>query len=206
MTKIELAEKRRDIEALRISLHEQALKEYANDYIFIGDFSYGNPDIRSWGEGSKLKIGKFCSIAEGVKIMLGGEHRVDWITTYPFNALLNRYSYITGHPKSKGDVIIENDVWIGTCATIMSGVHIGNGAVIGANALVAKDVPDYAIVGGNPARIIRNRFKHRIVKKLLKISWWDWKISLLADAIPILQSGNINELFKYYKVNKTKAL
>ena len=85
--------------------------------------------ILSWGENTKLKIGKFCSIADNVTIFLGGEHRNDWVSTYPFNALLKNYEHIEGHPKSKGDVIIGNDVWIGSRVVILSGVKIGDGAI-----------------------------------------------------------------------------
>lgn len=176
-------------------------QKYLREYISIGDYTYGCPKVLSWGEGAELKIGKFCSIAQEVNIMLGGEHRSDWCTTYPFNALMSSYDYIKGHPKTKGDVLIGNDVWIARGARIMSGVTIGNGAVIGANALVTKDVPSYAIVGGNPAKIIKYRFKRGIIKKLLEIEWWNWSDEDIYKAVPILQSEEMNKLFEYYKKN-----
>jgi acetyltransferase-like isoleucine patch superfamily enzyme len=191
---------------LRSYLKKKSEKYYINENVSVGDFTYGRPEVLSWGEGSKLKIGKFCSIADRVKIMLGGEHRGDWISTYPFNILLYEYNFITDSPISKGDVVIGNDVWIGMNATIMSGVHIGNGAIIGAEALITKDVPDYAIAGGNPFRIIKYRFSEDIIKKLLEIVWWDWNTKVLPDIIPILQSNNINGLFKFYDENKTRCL
>lgn len=117
---------------------EKIKREHCNCYesenVEIGDFSYGYPDIQQYG--GKLKIGKFCSFAPNVKIMLGGEHRTDWCTTYPFNALMPEFSYIDGHPFSKGDITIGNDVWIGSDVTILSGVTIGDGSVIAANACV----------------------------------------------------------------------
>ncbi len=168
----------------------------------IGDFTYYtdlSPAIAQVGATSKLIVGKFCCFAENVTIYLGGEHRPDWITTYPFNVLVpNSYGYIKGHPKSKGNVVIENDVWIANGVKILSGVHIGNGAVIGANALVTKDVPDYAIVGGNPAKLIRYRFDEETIKKLLEIAWWDCDLQILSEIIPILQSNDIQKLFEYF--------
>ncbi len=88
----------------------------------IGDWTYGDPQVLSWGEGTTLKIGKFCSLAKDVTIMLGGEHRIDWVTTYPFNAIFQDATHIIGHPKSKGNVVIGNDVWVGKGALILSGV------------------------------------------------------------------------------------
>jgi hypothetical protein len=152
----------------------------------------------------KLSIGKFCSIASGVKILLGGEHRIDWVTTYPFSALTAAWptgNQIFGLPASKGDVVIGNDVWIGTDATIMSGVKIGNGAVIGAGAVVASDVPDYGIVLGNPARVTRKRFSDDVILRLLRLKWWDWPDRTIREAVPLLCSNNV-ELFlnKYENV------
>jgi acetyltransferase-like isoleucine patch superfamily enzyme len=106
-------------------------------------------------EGTTLEIGAFCSIASGVKIFLGGEHRVDWVTTYPFNALWEQSSHFKGHPKSKGDVIIGNDVWIGFESVILSGIKIGDGAVVGTRSVVTQDIPPSAIIFGNCAKVLR---------------------------------------------------
>lgn len=120
----------------------------------IGRFTYGSPLVMFDSPDINLKIGSFCSIAGGVAIFLGGNHRIDYTTTFPFNFVFEEFCGFKGHPASKGDVIIGNDVWIGSCAVILSGVTIGDGAVIGANSIVTKDVEPYSVVAGNPARKI----------------------------------------------------
>lgn len=173
--------------------------KYSSSNVKVGAFSYGVPMVAMWNADENISIGKFCSISSNVLIMAGGEHRSDWGTTYPFNSLWDEFHYINGHPWSKGDVIIGNDVWIGRGATILSGVTIGDGAVIGTNAVVTKDVPPYAIVAGNPARIVKYRFEQEIIDKFLEMKWWDWNYEHIYDAIPILQSGEIDKLFVYYE-------
>lgn len=163
----------------------------------MGRGSYGTPQVLTWGEGADAFIGKFCSIAAGVTIMVGGEHRPDWVTTYPFSYVWPVAADIPGHPKTKGDVVIGNDVWVGREAFILSGVTIGHGAVVGARAVVAKDVPPYAIVVGNPARVIRYRFDPEIIQKLLEISWWDWSDEELAQAMPYMLSNEIEKFIAY---------
>lgn len=128
---------------------KKAYKKYPKQLVSVGDYTYGNFKLKSWGEGTKLTIGKFCSISEGVTFFLGGNHRLDWNSTYPFSAFLSNYSQIKGYVQSNGDIIVGNDVWIGTDATILSGVVIGDGAVIASHAVVTKDVAPYSIVGGS---------------------------------------------------------
>ncbi len=134
------------------SIKREQQSRYASELVSVGDFTYGVPKIMSWDNKTHLTIGKFCSIADNVTILLGGEHCVQWVTTYPFNVFLNSKSHITGHPKTKGDIHIGNDVWLASGCKILSGVTIGDGAVIGANAVVASDVPPYAIMGGGPGK------------------------------------------------------
>lgn len=166
---------------------------YGKSNITVGRFTYGfeNLTIRQWNEGAALKIGSFCSLAVNINIFLGGNHRTDWITTFPFGHIYEDElggSDIVGHPSTKGDLIIGNDVWIGAGATIMSGVKIGDGAVIAANACVVKDVPPYHIVGGNPAKILKKRFDQEIIEILLQLKWWDWEIGNIKEIIKILSA------------------
>lgn len=170
------------------------LKKYTRKHGYeVGEYSYGVPQVH-WRNAAKLKIGKYCSFGVGVHIYLGGNHRTDWVTTYPFNALPQTYpdaAHITGHPASNGDVEIGSDVWIANNVTIFSGVKIGHGAVVGANAVVRKNVEPYGIVIGNPAQQTRLRFDENTVRQLLEIAWWDWPDEKVRGAIPLLQSGDI---------------
>jgi acetyltransferase-like isoleucine patch superfamily enzyme len=158
----------------------------------IGDHTYGNPQILEWGEKSHLYIGRYCSIAKDVVIFLGGNHRSEWISTYPFPALPGTWpeaADIIGHPYSNGDVVIGNDVWIGDSATIMSGVQIADGAIVAAKAVVTKNIGPYEIWGGNPAKFIRKRFSDDKIKSLLEMKWWDWSDEKVRACIPQLCSN-----------------
>ncbi|MFZ5775279.1 MAG: CatB-related O-acetyltransferase [Thermodesulfobacteriota bacterium] len=157
----------------------------------IGRWSYGSPEILSWNEGAELTVGAFCSMADGVRILLGGEHRLDWVTTYPFSELWDAAKEIPGHPATKGDVVIGNDVWIGREALILSGVTIGDGAVIGAGAVVSREVPPYAVVAGNPARLIRKRFSDQQIERLQALQWWHWPDERIAPLLPLLLSPDV---------------
>ena len=169
----------------------QLNKKYPKYNFGNGTYS-SNLKVFSWNEGSTLNIGSYCSIADGVQIFLGGEHNVDWVTTYPFSALWKSGAHLPGHPKTKGDVNIGSDVWIGKDAMIMSGVNIGDGAVIGARALVTKDVAPYTIAVGNPACEIRKRFDDRTIEKLITIKWWDWDMDRIEKALPLLLNSKID--------------
>lgn len=165
----------------------------------IGDYTYGSPIIHFKNKETKLVIGKFCSIAKNVSIFLGGNHRVDWISTYPFNDLppfSEKFNHIKGHPSSKGDVVIGNDVWIGFNAIILSGVTIGNGAVIAAGSVVTKNIGDYEIWGGNPAKLIKTRFEKDKIDFLNSLEWWNWELSMIEKNAETLCSTNFNSLKK----------
>ena len=164
--------------------------------IFIGAHSYGAPRVRWWGEPADLYIGRFCSIADNVEIFLGGNHRTDWITTYPFSVMRpwRKAKSIHGHPATRGDVRIGHDVWLGSGCVIHSGVTIGHGAVVAARAVVSRDVPDYAIVAGNPAKVVRMRFDARQVTALLEIAWWDRSEEWIEEHAAMLLSSDIEDL------------
>ena len=179
-------------------------KKYSN--FSIGKYTYGDPIILFDNEGAKLTIGNFCSIAGGVKIFLGGEHRTDWITTFPFNIFWEDAQSIDGHPKPKGDVIIGNDVWIGAEAVVLSGVTIGDGAVVGARSVVAKNIEPYAIYAGNPAKFIKKRFSDEIIKDFLDLKWWDLDDDLIAELTPYLLSSETSRFIKKVKDIKNNAI
>jgi acetyltransferase-like isoleucine patch superfamily enzyme len=160
----------------------------------IGAWSYGNPTVQVYNEHSKLIIGKYCSIANNVFILIGGEHRTSFVSTYPFATLWNETDIADSY--SKGDTIIGNDVWIGNGSMILSGVTIGDGCVIGARSLVTKNIPPYSIVGGNPAKIIKMRFTPEQIQKLLKIQWWYWPDDLVKKAIPWILSEDIDTFIR----------
>lgn len=147
----------------------------------------------------RLIIGKFCSIACGAKFLFNsGNHKMASLSTYTFPLFFEEWDLekenVAQAWDQKGDIIIDNDVWIGYEAVILSGVTIGDGAVIGCRAVVTKDVPPYTIVGGVPAKPIRKRFDEETIKELQKIKWWDWPEEKIAGKIPAIQAGDLEEL------------
>lgn len=174
----------------------------------IGEFSYGRPKVRFPEAGTKLTIGRYCSIADKVEILLGGNHRTDWGTTYPFSALPDLWPSAPtteDYHTSRGDVTIGHDVWLGSGAIILSGITIGHGAVVAAHAVVTKDVPPYAIVGGNPAKVIRKRFDDATIEALLEAQWWDLPHEKIATLIPLLQSDRLRELIAAVRVLRAQS-
>jgi len=168
----------------------------------IGKHTYGVPIVFDANKKNTLTIGDFTSISGNVLIFLDGEHRTDWISMYPprgFNISHGKNLKTTeGHPRSKGNVTIGNDVWIAYGVTILSGVTIHDGAVVGAGAVVTKDVPAYAIVGGNPANIIKYRFSEPVIAKLLKIKWWNWDAKKIEENINTLLSPDIESFVEKF--------
>ena len=146
---------------------------------------------------TSLIIGKFCMIAPSVTfIMNGANHSMNGITSYPFSLFGNGWERIMPTMADlpiKGDTIIGNDVWIGMNVTIMPGVHIGDGAIIATNSTVTKDVAPYAIVGGNPAVVIRKRFSDPKIKELLEMQWWNWDIEKITDNLEYLTGKTIDK-------------
>ena len=186
--------------------------QITNPNIIVGDYTY-YADFTDAGNfeknvlyhfdfiGDKLVIGKFCAIASGVKfIMNGANHETIPISTFPFaifgkgwEKIMEGINPIDKFP-NKGDTIIGNDVWIGYDATIMPGVKIGNGAIIAAKSVVTKNVPDYAVAGGNPARIIRTRYDDEQISRLNAIAWWDWSAGKITQNLKLINSTDIDAL------------
>jgi len=173
------------------------------DKVTVGDFSYGIPFINRWTKKYNLKIGKFCSIAENVQILMDGNHRPDWISMYPYGEIFKDVPKNPGTPIGKGDMEIGNDVWIGKNAMILPGVNVGNGAVIAAGSVVTKNVLPYEIVGGNPASHIRFRFSEKQIADLQKIAWWNWDLDKIKKEASILQSADVDNFINKY-LNRLK--
>lgn len=172
----------------------------------IGTCSYGAPRVRHWDKTSTLKIGAYCSIAKNVQIFLGGYHRIDWITSYPFPDFFPEKRYIKDYYTSRGDVVIGSDVWLCENCTILSGVKIGHGAVIASGAVVSRDVAPYAVMAGNPAQQVRWRFDEETRAALLETAWWDWQHEEILQIVDKLCSENISEFLAYARSrNKNSA-
>lgn len=179
--------------------------------IIVGDYTYyddtedptgfeQNNVLFNYPEfGDKLIIGKFCSIASGTKFIMGpANHRISSVTTYPFNVFGGVWSERTPPHLSqlpfKGDTVIGNDVWIGRESVIMPGVKIGDGAMVAAYSVVAKDIPPYSVFGGNPARFIKKRFDDELTDIFLRLKWWDLPGEELADILPLLCSPDLEKV------------
>jgi acetyltransferase-like isoleucine patch superfamily enzyme len=159
--------------------------------IEAGSYTYGHNQINIIinATNAKVKIGKFCSVAIGVKVFLAGNHRSNWITTFPFGHTSKdvfNVCAVEGHGTGNGDIIIGNDVWLARDCTLMSGITIGDGAVVAAYSHVTGDVAPYTMVGGNPARPIKLRFEQRIVDALMELKWWDLEIDVIKEIVPVL--------------------
>lgn len=159
----------------------------------IGEGSYGGLSVHRWDDKTKLTIGAYCSFGHEVKILMGGLHRVDWATTFPFSHLWDEAKHIEGHPATRGDITIGSDVWIGSEAMILSGVSIGHGAVVGARSVVTKNVRPYEIVVGHPAEHLRWRFDGVVIERLLASEWWTWHRDRIARALPYLLQPDVRD-------------
>ena len=171
-----------------------------NDYVHDPrDFEKNNVLYHYPVNGDKLKIGKFCSIACGAKFLFtSANHTMRSLSTYPFPIFFEEWGLDAQDIRSawdnKGDIVIGSDVWIGYEAVILSGVTVGDGAIIGTRAVVTKDVPPYTVVGGVPAKPIRKRFDDAAIEKLESLRWWDWDYEKIKRSIPAIQSGDIAAL------------
>ena len=175
-----------------------------NPNIIVGDFTYiADDEFEShvthhyeW-LGDRLMIGKFCQIAAGVEfVMNGANHQMNAVSTYPFYTLEGWEMKPPAKEEIpfKGDTVIGNDVWIGQNAVILPGVHIGDGAIIGANSVVGRDVAPYTIVVGNPAKVLRKRFDDELIDLLLRFKWWDRCIEEINSLIPILTNSDLQKV------------
>jgi virginiamycin A acetyltransferase len=178
-----------------------------NPQIEVGDYTYYHDFDEPLGfernvryafpfQGDRLVIGRFCSIASGATFLLnGGNHRTDTVSSYPFGMFGQDWrAAMPDSWPSRGDTIVGHDVWIGYCATLLPGVRVGHGAVIGAMSVVTGDVPPYAIAAGNPARLVRLRFSEADIARLLAIAWWDWPIEKVTAHIRTIALGTVEEL------------
>jgi len=193
-------------------LNDNLKNEISQNLAVVGKWSYGNPKIYRWNWKNKIFIGNFCSLGPEIKIIIGGNHRTDWVSTsqlpadtFNFNDTFLNAQKIKNFNYSKGDLHIENDVWIGAFSIIFSGVRLGNGSVVAAGSVVTKDVEPYTVVGGNPAKFIKKRFTSKQINFLNSSKWWeleDKKIDLLSK---YLLNENVDLFIKklnYLKKNK----
>ena len=172
-----------------------------NPNIVVGDFTYfADSDFEKHVThhydfiGDKLIIGKFCQIGAGVEIVMNGaNHQMNDVSTYPFYIFgsWNQSAPSKEDLPFKGDTVVGNDVWIGQNSTILPGVHMGDGAIIGLNSVVTRDVPPYTIVAGNPAKAVRKRFDDELIDLLLKLKWWDKSIEEINALIPLLSCSDL---------------
>ncbi len=166
----------------------------------IGEHTYGQPNLRMYSGDSDdgVTIGKYCSISNEVIFFPGGNHPTCWVSTFPFHGLGLLPGTKPGMPCSDGPITVGNDVWLGYHTTVLSGVTIGDGAVVGAYAVVAHDVPAYAVAVGNPARVARYRFSEAQIAALLRIRWWDWPYVEVLRAVWLLSSPEIDMFIQAY--------
>lgn len=180
-----------------------------NPRIIVGDYTYyDDPDDPEGFErnvlyhypfsGDRLIIGKFCALARQTKfIMNGANHKLSGISTYPFQIFGNGWEKVMPTPGDlpfKGDTIVGNDVWTGYDALVMPGVKIGNGVIIGARSVVTRDVPAYSIVGGNPARVVKERYDPSTVARLEAVAWWNWSIDKITRNLEMIASADVHAL------------
>ncbi len=183
-----------------------------NPNIVVGEYSYyDDPEGPEQFEakcvlyhfpfiGDKLVIGKFCALARGVRfIMNGANHQISGFSTYPFYIFGNGWESVTPQPGDfpyKGDTVIGSDVWLGYDVLVMPGVKIGDGAIVAARSVVVNDVPAYSVVGGNPAKVIKQRFHDDVIKELLTVKWWDWSLEKITRNLPAIVGADIAALNK----------
>ncbi|MFB8238411.1 CatB-related O-acetyltransferase [Kitasatospora purpeofusca] len=176
--------------------------------IEVGEFTYyDDPDdptafetrnvLYHYGP-ERLVIGKYCALGTGVRfIMNGANHRTDGPSTFPFPIMGGSWAAhfdLLADLPNRGDTVVGSDVWFGNGVTVMPGVRIGHGAIVATGSVVTADVPDYAVVGGNPARVIRRRYEEDDVARLVAVAWWDWPAEHITAHVRTIMSGTVEEL------------
>ena len=181
----------------------KAANIFIGDYTYFDDRRYGPDKFEEYNvlynyDFSKVKliIGKFCALAAETRFIMTGDHKLDAISTYPFPIFGQGWeiAFNVHDLPVKGDIIVANDVWFGYDALVMNGVTIGNGAIIAAGAVVVKDVPAYAIVAGNPAKVVKMRFDDKTIQRLEKIAWWDWDIEKINKHLKLICHLDVDQL------------
>jgi acetyltransferase-like isoleucine patch superfamily enzyme len=170
----------------------------------IGQHTYGIPVIKTYDlDSTRLVVGSYSALSEESIVMLGGEHAADRVTTFPLRMRLKLPGAgEDGIPVPTGDTVIGSDVWLTMRTFVRSGVTIGDGAIVASGAVVNKDVPPFAIVGGNPAKVIRYRFSPEQIEALLEIRWWDWPDDLVVEATPLLSGTDIDAFIDWAREQK----
>jgi acetyltransferase-like isoleucine patch superfamily enzyme len=199
---------------LRIALRNAALGEQYAEYrrlqrsgrVIVGLNTYGYPRLHTYIHGREcLRAGNYCSLAGSY--VLGGKHAVDRVTTYPHRIMLGMEGAgEDGFPTPTGDTILGSDVWTAERSLILSGITIGHGAIVAGGSVVTKDVPPYAMVGGNPARLIRYRFDEAQIEALLEIRWWDWPEEQVRAAVPLLAGDDVDAFIAYARRESPAAV
>jgi len=176
---------------------------FIGDYTYYDDHQYGPEKFEELNvlynydsARMKLIIGKFCAIAANTRFIMKGDHKLDGVSTYPFPVFKNGWEdvYNPFDLPVKGDIIIGNDVWMGYDSVIRNGVTVGNGAIIATRSVVIKDVPAYAIVAGNPAKVVKMRFDDKTIERLQNIAWWDWDIKKITQHLKLICNLDIDLL------------
>jgi hypothetical protein len=170
----------------------------------IGQHTYGIPVIKTYDhDTTRLIVGSYSALSEEAIVMLGGEHAIDRVTTFPLRMRLKLPGAgQDGIPVPTGDTVIGSDVWLTMRTFVRSGVTIGDGAIVASGAVVNKDVPPFAIVGGNPAKVIRYRFTPEQIEALLQIRWWDWPDALVVEATPLLSGTDIDAFITWARAQR----
>ena len=181
----------------------QAKNIFVGDYSYYDDKRYGPEKFEEYNVlynyeflKVKLVIGKFCAIGAETRFIMSGDHKLDAISTYPFPIFGKGWeeAFNLFDLPVKGDIVVGNDVWFGYDSLVMNGVSIGNGAIIGAKAVVTRDVPPYSVVTGNPAKVVKMRFDDQSIERLQKIAWWNWEIEKITRHVQLITHLDIDRL------------